>query len=184
MSFEEKEIWRDIKGYETLYQVSNFGRVRSLGRWKRASKKLGGWAYLPPKIMKLYTAPHGYKRVGLNKEGRQIAYFVHHLVLLSFVGSRPPNTQGCYFPDMNPGNNRADNLRWDTIEGNRADTNFYGRQSRGSKRTLSKLKESDIPIIRKLMETGNFSQREMGEIYGVDHAVIGRILLRRIWKHV
>ena len=64
------EIWRDIEGYEGLYQVSNLRKVRRL-KYKRTGKVQN---------MKLGTYPNGYKMVDLKKNNKRKAHLVHRLV--------------------------------------------------------------------------------------------------------
>ena len=88
----KNEEWRDIKGYEGHYQVSNFGRVKSLSRIRKT--KGGGNCLLPEKIMKLRThADKGrqrpYTEVALRRnEGRDVPsrhFLVHRLVAAAFI---------------------------------------------------------------------------------------------------
>jgi len=77
------EVWKDIKGYEKLYQVSNLGKVRSLDRlvvYKNGRKRL--WHGV---ILKKMTQKTGYLTVNLSKNGKQDYFFVHHLVVLNFL---------------------------------------------------------------------------------------------------
>lgn len=94
------EIWKDIKGYEGLYQVSNYGRVKSLGR-----KKGGGLGdrYLGN------VDKQGYIRVTLSKGGKIKNWQIHRLVYEVFCGEIPANMV-INHKDENPSNNHIDNL--------------------------------------------------------------------------
>lgn len=94
------EIWKDIKGYEGLYQVSNFGRVKSLGR-----KKGGG---LADRFIG-NEDKDGYISVGLSKGGKVKMYRVHRLVVETFLGEIPVGMV-INHRDENPLNNHFDNL--------------------------------------------------------------------------
>lgn len=72
------EIWKDIKGYEGLYQVSNLGRVKRLERYTENIK------YLPERIMKLTTTQDGYLAVGLTKNKKSQSYLLGRLVYKAF----------------------------------------------------------------------------------------------------
>lgn len=88
------EIWKDIKGYEGLYQISNCGNVKSL----KTNKNL----YL--------SDSKGYQRVGLYK-GKRIMYAVHRLVAETFIPN--PNNYPCVnHKDYNKKNNNVTNLEW------------------------------------------------------------------------
>lgn len=100
------EEWRDIAGYEGLYQVSNLGRIKSL----KAHNKWGieREALLSPSIEK-----KGYKRFYLNKNGKGKTVKLHRIVAFAFIPN--PNDKPCVdHIDGNPSNNNASNLRWVT----------------------------------------------------------------------
>lgn len=94
------EIWKDVSGYEGLYQVSSYGRVKSLGR-----RKGGG-------LSDRYLAngeKDGYISVSLSKEGKVKCWRVHRLVYETFCGEIPTGMV-INHKDENPANNRIDNL--------------------------------------------------------------------------
>lgn len=70
------EIWKDIKDYEGLFQVSNWGRVKSLGNGK---------THKTSRIRKFYKSNRGYLRVNLSKNGETKKYSVHRLVAEAFL---------------------------------------------------------------------------------------------------
>ena len=96
-----KRIWKDIPGYEGLYQVSNTGQVRSLN-YRQTGKT---------KILKQHTDKNGYKKVGLSKNGKVKTYAVHRLVAKAFI-SNPNNLPYVNHKDENPSNNAVWNLEW------------------------------------------------------------------------
>ena len=103
-----EEIWKDIKGYEGLYQVSNMGRVKSLERTVWNGK---GYYKTPERILKAGANGDGYLSVNLCKDGRKKPYYVHRLVVQAFI----ENTQN--LPEINHKNedktdNRVENLEW------------------------------------------------------------------------
>ena len=102
----KKEIWKDVKNYEGLYEVSNLGRVKSLN-YNRTRKE---------KILKSgYVC--GYCKVVLWKNGKRKYILVHRLVAEHFI----PNIEDkpCIdHIDGNPMNNRVENLRWCTYKEN------------------------------------------------------------------
>ena len=90
------EIWKDIKDFEGLYQVSNLGNVKSFSRGEHLLRLNGGRKYI---------------QVILCKEGKTYARLVHRLVAEAFIAN--PNNLPCInHKDENPKNNRADNLEW------------------------------------------------------------------------
>lgn len=106
------EEWRDIKGYEGLYQVSNLGRVKSLRDKNNKKREL----ILKPKIMR-----NGYLKVDLCKNGKQKTFTVHRLVATVFI-SNPKNFPTVNHKDENKLNNNVSNLEWCTVLYN----NCYG----------------------------------------------------------
>lgn len=94
------EIWKDVRGYENLYQVSNYGRVKSLGR-----KKGGGLTdrYIGN------VSKEGYVTVVLSKNGKVKNWRVHRLVYETFVGEIPIGMV-INHKDENPTNNCVINL--------------------------------------------------------------------------
>ena len=106
-----KEIWKDIKGYESLYRVSNLGRVKSLER-KRKTKN-NNMAIVKERILKHKIDKYGYCSVSLSKEGKLYYYTVHRLVAQAFIPN-PNNLPQVNHKDENKLNNCVDNLEWCT----------------------------------------------------------------------
>lgn len=98
------EIWKPIKDYEGLYEVSNMGRVRSLSR-KGTFERI-----LNPCVRNT----GGYLAVNLYKNGKKTMYFIHRLVALAFLPN-PNNYPVINHKDCNPSNNCVDNLEWCTV---------------------------------------------------------------------
>lgn len=82
MKILEKEIWKDIKGFEGLYQASNLGRIKSLEKFKKG--KNGSLASVKEKILKPGITRNGYYRVALCKNSIRKFYLVHRLVFEAF----------------------------------------------------------------------------------------------------
>lgn len=103
-----KEEWKDIKGYEGLYKVSNTGKIKSIGRW--IDRKCKGKRWEEEKIMKLSLNKRGYQIVGLSKNGVKL-YQVHRLVAQAFI-QNPNNYPQVNHKDENKQNNCIQNLEW------------------------------------------------------------------------
>lgn len=98
-----EEIWKDIKGYEGLYQISNLGNVKSLNRKIKNRKCV--------ELIKKPSVLRGYLKVSLCKYGEIKYYFIHRLVAETFIPN--PEKLSCVnHKDCNPSNNRVDNLEW------------------------------------------------------------------------
>ena len=131
-----KEIWKDIKGYEGIYQVSNLGRVKS--------------SYTNS-ILKGCKTSNGYLKVNLYKNGSKSTKTVHRLVAQTFI-SNPENKSGVNHIDENKTNNNIDNLEWSTAKEN----NNHGTRNERAAKAISKKKS--IPIIVTNIKTGEFTE--------------------------
>ena len=111
-----KEIWKNVKGYEKLYQVSNLGRLRSLDRVTNHSK--GGLRVVKGKILK-GSLSLGYPSFGFKKNGKIKRMRIHQVVAIAFLGHTP-----CKYDkvvnhiDNNPLNNNVSNLEIVTVSYN------------------------------------------------------------------
>lgn len=103
---EEKEVWRDIEGYEGLYQVSSWGNVKSLGNGKSNNKN-----YCKERILKAGKAKIGYLYVYLMKDGVGKTCRVNRLVAKAFLPN-PSNLPIINHKDENKLNNNVNNLEW------------------------------------------------------------------------
>lgn len=102
-----KEIWKDITGYEGLYQVSNYGKVKSLKR----TINLKNCKYSKKEnILKTYTN-RGYIQIGLCKNGKRVTKKVHRIVAETFTAN-PYNNPCVNHIDGNKENNCVKNLEW------------------------------------------------------------------------
>lgn len=107
---KEKEVWKDICGFDDKYQVSNLGRVKSKERTEYMARN-GCFRTRKEKIMKFYICPKGYERAPLWENGNCKKVFVHRLVAEAFI-QNPNNYPIINHIDENPSNNKASNLEW------------------------------------------------------------------------
>lgn len=109
------ELWRDIPGYEGLYQVSNAGRVKSLAR---LSAPFNGNVYtVRERVLKPWMQNAGYLVVGLNSKARRKEHLVHRLVASAFI-SNPERLPIVNHINGVKTDNRVDNLEWCSEEFN------------------------------------------------------------------
>ena len=104
------EVWRDIKGYEGIYQVSDLGRVKSLER--EIMRSNGRVTYQKECILK-FKIDKDYYRVGLRKEGKKSFFRINRLVAEAFIPN-PENKRTVDHKNEDKLDNRLENLRWAT----------------------------------------------------------------------
>ena len=106
----EEIIWKNIPGYEGIYEVSSTGSVRtSKGKTTRTS--FHGVRKWKQRELKQKTDRDGYKRVSLWKDGKVKDFLVHRLVALTFI-DKPEEKNIINHKDCSPSNNRIENLEW------------------------------------------------------------------------
>lgn len=107
------EIWKDIPGFEGLYQVSNYGRVKSIKKWDVSIR-----AFVDDEhILNPTDNGNGYKIVSLRKNTKRYSRYVHRLVAEAFVENEH-NKKIVNHKDYNKENNNATNLEWCTQKEN------------------------------------------------------------------
>ena len=107
----EEEIWKIITGFENMYQVSNYGNIKSLQR-KSYTGRL-----LKERLLKLNPDTKGYLRVTLRKDNKSHHYSVHRLVGIEFIDN-PKNKEQINHKDGVKANNFYKNLEWCTNKEN------------------------------------------------------------------
>lgn len=173
----EKEIWKPVKEYEGIYEVSNYGRVRSIGSKHYVNKGTGGfYRFRKGCIFKIQNASNGYKQVVLSKNGEHRIYRVHRLVAEAFIPN-PLRLPEVNHKDEDRTNNNVDNLEWCTHQYN----NSYGNKpARGSKNPMARLTNEQVKEIRKRRAAGELL-RTIAEDYGISLNHVGNIVNGRRW---
>ena len=128
MKSTQAEEWRPIPGYEGYYEVSDYGRVRSLDRKVPHAKS--GYLNLKGKELKQSKGKRGYFYVVLTKERKEKTFTIHRLVALAFIGEPPFPGADCRHWDDNKENNHVSNLRWGTRSDNAQDSIRNGNNER------------------------------------------------------
>ncbi len=129
-----EEIWKDIEGFEGLYQVSNLGRVKSF----RRSAKFGSPNEL---ILNPSLINSGYEVVTLYSGKERVKKQVHRLVALAFIPNEL-NLPCVNHKDENKRNNRVDNLEWCTFQYN----NNYGTAK------IRTAEKRSVPVLQKTLD--------------------------------
>lgn len=166
-----QELFLPIEGFESLYLISSFGRVKSI----RNNLYLKG------------DKTRGYLRVTLHNNGQKHRYFVHRLVGMHFLKeSYSVNKNVINHLDLNPANNRVDNLEWTDIKGNTIHAMNNSPRwiiPKGIKNGQSKLSEKDIQLIFKLRKKG-LTQKAISVILNVSRSCIAHVTQGNRWKHM
>lgn len=169
-----KEIWKPVKNYEGLYEVSNMGRVKSLNYNKTGKER----------ILKLNKDKDGYLLVNLHKNTKMKSCKVHRLVATAFVENPEGYTEVNHINE-NKLDNRANNLEYCSRSYNnnygtrnqRAGEKLKGRKF--SEETIKKMAESKKkPVYSIDKESGLItyweSAKEAGRVLGIDPSSITR----------
>lgn len=175
-----KEIWRDIKGFEGFYQISNLGRVKSLGGWCGTAKR-------KERIRSTSLTHDGYVKVRLIHQGKDKTMRVHRLVAEAFIPN-PEHKDTVNHIDGNKQSNIVSNLEWV----NRTEQMIHAydlglKVSRvGSSNTNAKLIDEQVREIRKLYipYSKQFGTVALAKKYGVTNRVIGLIVKGKAYKNV
>ena len=171
-----KEEWKDIKGYEDLYQVSNLGRVKSLNYRKTGKEK----------ILKNVKDKDGYFQIHLCKNGRAKHFKIHRLVAKTFIPN-PDNLQQINHKDEDKQNNRIDNLEWCTQSYN----HDYGtRNKRTAKKNKKKVKcITTNEIFNSIKEAGqnyNINSGDISRCCQGKHSYCGKLKTgeKLVWRYL
>lgn len=106
------EEWKDVKDFEGLYQVSNYGRVKSLERVVESKNQFGTFtSHIKERVLEPVLNSYGYLEVGLSKNGKTRMKKVHIIVAQTFLPN-PNNYSDVHHKDHNPRNNNVENLMW------------------------------------------------------------------------
>ena len=157
-----KEIWKDIKGYEGLYKISNLGNVLRCKKIKIDSK--GRKRIFEDLILKANINKNGYKYVNLHNKKKQ-AYKIHRLVAQTFIPNQENKPQVNHI-DGNKENNRVDNLEWVT-----------GKENIRHAYKNNLIKSLKIPkeILYNLYFKKKYTLKEIGRIYGYSEDAVRRL---------
>jgi hypothetical protein len=168
-----EEIWKDVAGYEGLYEVSNLGNVRSVARTehvvqgnKEFDRTRNGRAMVPD------VSKYGYARVSLCKNGAMKHYLVHRLVAQAFLPN-PDDLPQVNHRNEDKGDNRVDNLEWCTCLYNvnfgtgiqrRADTQKQGKRCKKVYQfTLDGKLVAEYPSLRGMQRATGFDYPNIRE---------------------
>ena len=166
-------MWKDIKNWETYYQVSNLGRVKSV--YRTITKSTGERATFREHMLSPGIGKHGYFQVVLQKPGLRSNKRVNQLVAEAFIPNPCNLPQACHTDD-NPLNNSVDNLFWGTQDDNMKDKVAKGRQ-------YKKLSIEEIEEIRILTSKKRYGRKKLALQYDVHPDTITKIKMDNHWSN-
>lgn len=179
------EIWKDVKGYEGLYQVSNLGRIKSLDRhFIRSNNK--SFTY-KGKILKGSLDTKGYIQIELKGNGQRDIRALHRLIAIAFIPN-PENKPQIDHLDGNKTNNKVTNLEWVTCRENirRAWRNGLNKPTFGERHGNAKLTDEQAMFIKTHYKRNDkeFGCKAFMKKYNISQTPIYNILRKKGWKHL
>lgn len=182
------ECWKAIPGYEGHYEVSDLGRVRSLGGVRAQNNRYGTTTHrkFQPRILKqrALTGGYLYVRLCVNQDRRQ--FRVNRLVMLSFDSIPNPEKMEANHLNSDRQDNRLVNLQWNTRSQNQLHAHREGSAKspalKGEAHPRAKLTEQDVLDIR----AGHYgdNQSSIARHFDVGISTIAAVIHRRSWRHV
>ena len=173
-----QEIWKDIFWYEWLYQVSNLGNVKSLGKWKTHNSK--------ERILKFSFSTWWYQKIVLCKNWKVKDFKINRIVAQAFLwlDINDKYTLVCHKNDVRV-DNRLENLFLWTHKDNMQDcvkkwriSKMYWERNHNSKLNLEKIQEIKLMLINWI------KQYIIAERYWVNQSVISRIKNNNTWNFI
>lgn len=173
------EVWKDIDGYNGIFQVSNLGRVRSIDRFVKGAY---GKRWIKGKIFKpVLNKSDGYLRVVFMVDGISKRHYIHRLIANAFL----PKIKGKEYVnhiDGNKLNNSISNLEWCTLKENQQHAFRIGLNhgKSGTANNNAKLSSQMAKEIIKDYQSGTYTYRELAKKYHVGHSTIGNVITKSI----
>lgn len=181
-----EEVFMPIEGYEGLYEVSNFGRIKSLERLKKLPGKNQGFKIKEEQILKNRVNKSGYVVASLCKNGKVKVHLVHRLVLIAFVPN-PLKKKCVNHIDSNRSNNMISNLEWVTHSENSKHAYEYGFKEpiaiKGVRHYRSTFSIEDIHAIRSMIRSKK-SVVYIASVFNVTESAISGVKFGRTWRHL
>lgn len=166
-----KEIWKDVVGYEGLYQISNIGRIKSLNYNKTKKENI---------MKQRCVKGKEYFSIGIMKDGVSKEYKIHRLVAIAFIPN-PDNKPQINHKDSDPKNNNVENLEWCTSAENIQHAFKYGRKTqKGEKNNMCSHPDSIIKQMLRYKNLPMFTQQDISDIFGIDRRYISAIFRGKV----
>lgn len=177
----DKEYWKPVDGYDGLYEVSNYGNVKSLH--KIIDKGKFGIVEFPEKILKMVMRGL-YRAVTLYKNKKATMHSVHRLVATAFI-LNPDNKKQVNHIDGNKLNNNVANLEWCTPHENThhaIKNGLFSEAPMGEKNGQSKLTKESVLYIKSTRRV--VSRRDLSLQFNISIKHVDRIRSGERWGHL
>ena len=161
-----EEIWKPVLGYENIYSVSSFGRIR---------RELKTCGTQPGRIVNSWMGTDGYFKASLSSKSKVRKFSVHSLVAQAFIGVRMCGFEVNHKDSIRT-NNNISNLEYISYQDN--------SRHNGITNGCSKLTEEDVRQIRQKYVPGTYSQYRLAREFNVQRPTIHKVLKRISWDHV
>ena len=174
------ERWLPVVGYEGLYEVSSFGRVRSLDGAKANGHPRHGKVISTPLSM-------GYPCFNLCREGSQVQVRVHRIVAEAFLGPSPDGSETVNHKNFDRTDNRPENLEWLSHGDNMRHAHATGRCAANrvytSGEDYRRLAPETVREIRRMYSAG-FRITQLAHRFGISRPHVSRIVHGKVWKNL
>ncbi len=174
-----QEIWKDINEYEGLYQVSNLGRLKSIGRYIVTGNRK---RFMNGKILNGTKNENGYMFFALRKGGQYKSFKIHRLVATAFIDN-PEQKRTVNHKNSIKDDNRVENLEWATHSENHLHSYKIGKRKPALLGKSGILSQSGKCILQftktGLYEDFHLSARMAEKSTGISHKHIGDVCVGR-----
>lgn len=172
-------MWKDIKGFEGLYQVSDTGKVKRIS--SEVTSITGQKYIVPGRMLKTTLTGRGYPTVTLSKQGKVKRYYVHRLVAEAFIPN-PENKPTVNHINGNKLQSNVENLEWSTYSDNNQHAYNTGLKASGEGQYKAKLTEEDV---KKIKKQGKYTTyQNIADEYNVSKATVRDVLTGKTWKNI
>lgn len=170
--FDKMEVWVPVPGYEGLYEISHFGRVRSLHA-----------RFPSPRLCAQGNDSTGYPTVALSREGKRTTKTVHRLVCRAFHGEPNGLQNEAAHLDGDRTNCNASNLQWCSKIENQSHKRFHGTHQAGERHPSAKLTEATARLALEKLALSE-TCRAIAEGLSVSASTIEDLRKGKKWRHI